>query len=204
MKIKICGITNIDDALYISNFNVWALGFIFYKKSPRYIEPIKAKEIIKQLPRNIKKFGVFVNSSIEDILEIKELTGITTIQLHGDENLGFINSLEGNNIIKAFRVKDNDDFEKIKEFNLKRFLIDANVKNEYGGTGHIANWELAKKSKDYGELILAGGINSENIIEAIEKVSPFAIDLSSSVELSAGKKCNTKIKEIFDKVERFL
>lgn len=203
MKVKICGITDINDALYIAEHNAWAIGFIFYKKSPRYIEPLAVKKIINEVPKHIEKFGVFVNSSADEIINNVDTTGITTIQLHGDESPEICNQLISKQlpakIIKAFRPKNIDDVEKIKDYHsVSRFLVDANVANEYGGTGHKADWNLAIKAKEYGEIILAGGINSQNINQAIKHVQPFAIDLSSSVEIEPGKKCHKKIKEIFE------
>ncbi|MFN4152687.1 MAG: phosphoribosylanthranilate isomerase [Candidatus Sericytochromatia bacterium] len=203
MNIKICGITNKEDALYISQFDVWSLGFIFYSKSPRYIEPEKAREIIDLLPKNIKKIGVFVNSIKEEMLKVKEISGIDIFQLHGEETPELCESLN-TPFIKAFRLRDYSDLENIKEYsnlkNLYAIIIDSFSNNAYGGTGLKANWSLAKEVKQFGKVILAGGINSSNAKDAISEVKPFALDLSSSVEIEAGIKDHKKIEEFFESV----
>lgn len=197
MKIKICGITNLEDAQCAVEIGVWAVGFIFYKKSPRYIEPLKAREIISKLPSEVKKIGVFVNEDLETMLEVSNITNIDTFQLHGDEKPELCKLLT-KEIIKAFRFTQESELEIINQYKeiTDSFLIDAKVKNAFGGTGVLADWELAKKVKNYGNLILAGGIGSDNIAEAIKIVNPFAIDLSSSVEYSAGIKNHEKIRSL--------
>lgn len=203
MKVKICGITRIEDALLVAEMNAWAIGFIFYKKSPRYIEPAKVRQIIDNLPVGIKKIGVFVNSSVEEMNSVAEISGINTLQLHGEENPEMCNLLPYE-IIKAFRPENEQYLKQIENFQkLNTFLIDAKVQGEYGGTGIRADWQLAKKAKSYGNIILAGGINSENIISAIKEVSPYAIDLSSAVEDKPGIKNQQKIKELFNIIREY-
>lgn len=201
MKIKICGITNKEDALYISRFNVWALGFIFYSKSPRYIEPQKAREIIDLLPKNKKKIGVFVNSTKDEMLKVKEISGIDMFQLHGEETPELCNNLDSP-FIKAFRLRDYSDLEKMRSYieikNLYAFLVDSFSNTAYGGTGLKADWSLAKEVNQFGKVILAGGINSSNVKYAINEVNPFALDLSSSIEIKAGVKDHKKIEEFFE------
>lgn len=198
MKIKICGITRLEDAICAIKSGAWAIGFIFYDKSPRYISPEKAGEIIRQLPDGIKKVGVFVNSSVEKIMEVKKISGIDIIQLHGDETPEMCEKLSGE-IIKAIRPSKEEDILVLKDYtNASYFLIDAKVKGEYGGTGKVSDWTLAVKAKKYGKIILAGGINSENINHAIKEVNPFAFDLSSSVETEPGIKDHEKIKKVFN------
>lgn len=198
MKIKICGITRKEDALKALELGAWAVGFIFYKKSPRYITPEKAGEIISVLPEGIKKIGVFVNSSAEEIIFTGKISGITTYQLHGDESPEFCKKLD-KEVIKAIRPKKKHELEFLKNYtNISAFLVDSYVSGEFGGSGQKGDWELAKKVKKYGTLILAGGINSDNISEAIQIVSPFAIDLSSSVEDTPGIKSHEKMKRLFN------
>lgn len=207
MKIKICGITRLEDALYISKFDVFALGFIFYKKSPRYIDPYKAKEIIDLLPKEIKKVGVFVNSTKDEMIEVRNISGIDLFQLHGEESPELCESLDSP-FIKAFRLKDIDDLEEIEKYsklkNLYAILIDSFSKDAYGGTGLKANWNLAKESKKYGNVILAGGISSENMKDAINYVNPFALDISSSIEIEAGVKDIRKVDLVFGECESFI
>ncbi len=202
MKVKICGITRLEDALLAVELGAWALGFIFYKKSPRFIEPLKVKEIINELPKEIKKIGVFVNSSLTEMVSIAEVTGITTFQLHGEESPELCNSLP-KEVVKAFRPGNIEDLKTMENYKgISTFLIDAKVSGEYGGTGKMANLELAKKAKIYGNIILAGGISSENIINVINEVKPFAVDLSSSVEDAPGIKSHFKMRELFREVRR--
>lgn len=201
MKIKICGITRPEDALYISKLDVFALGFIFYKKSPRYIDPYKAKGIIELLPNHIKKVGVFVNSTKDEMIEVKKISGIDLFQLHGEETPELCESLE-TPFIKAFRLKDYSNLEELKKYsnlkNIYAILVDSFSKDFYGGTGIKSNWSLAKEAKKYGNIILAGGISAENIKDAINEVNPFAFDLSSSIEIEAGVKDMKKIDEFFE------
>lgn len=200
MKVKICGITRIEDALCAVESGAWAIGFIFYKKSPRYIEPLKVKEINNLIPEYIRKIGVFVNSSLEEMLKVAEISGINTFQLHGEESPEICLNLP-KEVIKAFRPENESDLQQIEKYKTNTFLIDAKVSGAYGGTGKTSDWKLAKQAKEYGNIILAGGINSENIIRAIKEVQPFAIDLSSSVEISPGIKDHSKIKEIFNLIK---
>ncbi|MDD3014218.1 MAG: phosphoribosylanthranilate isomerase [Candidatus Gastranaerophilales bacterium] len=201
MKIKICGITLLEDALLASKLGAWTVGFIFFKNSPRYIEPEKAAEIINNLPENLEKAGVFVNSSIEEIKSIHSKTGITIIQLHGDESAEFCSELSKLNIpiIKALRINNESDLSIIPRYKDKVFaiLLDKYSDKEYGGTGKSFNWDIVLKAKTYNiPLILAGGLNSSNIEEAV-KLEPYAMDISSGVEKSKGIKDHQKMTELF-------
>ena len=204
IKIKICGITKIEDALYAAELGAWAVGFIFVKNSPRYIEPVKASEIIKELPENIEKVGVFANLSYEEIKNTAITTGITAIQLHGDESAEFCSDLLKLNIkiIKAIRIKDNTDLDMIKDYKeiISAILLDTYSDTEYGGTGKSFNWDIILNSKEHNlPLILAGGINLSNIDKAT-KLEPYAIDISSGVEKDKGIKDHQKMKNIFAKL----
>ncbi len=206
MKVKICGITKIEDALYAVELGAWALGFIFYPKSPRYIEPEKVKEIIKELPKDIKTIGVFVNEKFDKMEEIAEITNISTFQLHGEENNETCQKLS-KEVIKAFRFTNKKELEIMDNYvndkeknNILAFLIDAFNKDSYGGTGHRADWDLAQEVKKYGNLILAGGLNEKNISSAISIVKPWAVDLSSAVESDYGIKDHKKMKDFFEEI----
>ncbi|BDU50880.1 phosphoribosylanthranilate isomerase [Haliovirga abyssi] len=197
VKVKICGITRLEDAQVAIENGVDALGFIFYKKSKRYIEPNKVKEIIKNIPPFISKVGVFVNEDINDIKRIGKELKLDILQLHGEESVEYLKELEkGFTVVKAFRIKDIRELEKIKDYKIKWFLLDTYSSKEYGGTGEKFNWEIVKEAKKYGKVILAGGLNSENIKLAIDELKPYGVDISSGVEIDKGIKDRKKIIDI--------
>ena len=194
IKVKICGITNKEDALYAAGCGANALGFIFYEKSPRYIEPDDAKTIIAALPPFVTTVGVFVNKDFNDIRDITLLTGVTVVQLHGDESPSYCNLVEGK-LIKAIRVKNDRSIEGLKKYDVDAFLLDSFDKNSFGGSGLTFDWKLAEKAKQYGKIILAGGLTPDNVEEAVKKVVPYGVDVSSGVEKKPGIKDNNKVKE---------
>ena len=194
IKVKICGITNKEDALYAVECGADALGFIFYEKSPRYIEPDNAKTIIAALPPFVTTVGVFVNKDFNDIRDMALLTGITVVQLHGDESPSYCNLVEGK-LIKAIRVKNDRSIEGLKKYDVDAFLLDSFDKNSFGGSGLTFDWKLAEKAKQYGKIILAGGLTPDNVEEAVKKVVPYGVDVSSGVEKKPGIKDNNKVKE---------
>ena len=202
IEIKICGITNLDDALAVAEMGANALGFIFYPKSPRYISPEKAKEIIENIPREIMRVGVFVNHRADEIKEIVEFCGLNLVQLHGDESPEFCRQFPASTLIKAFSPKTENDLQKLKDYPVKAILVDAHAPGLYGGTGKTSNWELALKIKGMHPLILSGGLNIDNIIEAIKTVHPDAVDINSGVESSPGKKDHNKVSEIIEIVRK--
>ncbi len=195
MKVKICGITNIEDAKYCCNLGTDALGFVFYKKSKRYINYINAKDIIDKLPAFILKVGVFVNNSIEEINEISKIIGLNAVQLHGDESPEFITQINLP-VIKSFRINENFDFSILDKFKTCSFLLDSYSKDDYGGTGKNFNWNLIPTHLK-NKIILAGGISVENIQYIYNHIKPQAVDLSSSVEIIPGKKDFDKLKRFF-------
>lgn len=197
--VKICGITNLEDALVAVKAGADELGFNFYPKSPRYIEPAKVREITDQLPKDIHKVGVFVNESRERILEIVDIAGLNAIQLHGDEGHSFVTALHRateKEIIKAIRVTPDFDLVDVIDFDAHAILLDSFSKDEYGGSGKRFDWQIAKDVWTMiGCLYLAGGISIDNVKEAIREVRPYAIDACSSVESSPGKKNHEKLQE---------
>ena len=194
IKVKICGITNKEDALYAAGCGANALGFIFYEKSPRYIEPDDAKTIIAALPPFVTTVGVFVNKDFNDIRDITLLTGVTVVQLHGDESPSYCNLVEGK-LIKAIRVKSDSSIEGLKKYDVDAFLLDSFDKNSFGGSGLTFDWKLAEKAKQYGKIILAGGLTPDNVEEAVKKVAPYGVDVNSGVEKKPGIKNKNKVKE---------
>lgn len=203
MRIKICGITRKEDAMLAAELGAWAVGFIFVENTPRYISPEIASEIICKLPENLNKIGVFANMSAEGIKNI-EKTGITKIQLHGDETPEFCEKLKASSekeIIKAFRIKNIQDLEIIKLYKEKisYILLDSFSENQLGGTGKSFDLEIAKKAKNFGiPVILAGGLNPDNIKQAYETVKPYALDVSSGVESVKGIKDSEKLRKLFN------
>ena len=198
IEIKICGITNIDDALAVHENGADALGFIFYPKSPRYVSPEKAKEIIENLPREITRVGVFVNHRADEIKEIVEFCSLNLVQLHGNESPDFCRQFPVSILIKAFSPRTESELQTLKDYPVRAILLDTYDPGLYGGTGKTSNWELASKIKELHPLILSGGLNIDNIIEAIETVHPDAVDINSGVESSQGKKDHDKIRKIIE------
>ncbi len=202
MKVKICGITNLKDALAAVEAGSDALGFVFYKKSPRYIAPKKAREIIKNLPENLKKVGVFVNAGEKTIKEIAGLCGLDMLQFHGDETPGFCSLFKNYKIIKAFRIKNKIDLSKILKYNVFAYLFDTYIKSRYGATGKSFNWGLLRCLKSIDRpVFLSGGLNAGNVKKAIKSIQPEWLDVSSSVEVMPGVKDPKKVKEFIKKAK---
>ena len=201
-EIKICGTTNLDDAMNAAGCGADALGFIFYRKTPRYVAPEVAKDIIKKLPSHISKIGVFVNHEAEEIKAIVEFCGLDLIQLHGDESPQYCRQFARSKLIKALSPRSENDLEKIADYPVRAILIDASHPALYGGTGKKSDWGLAVKVKNTHALILSGGLNLGNIRQAIEIVSPNAVDINSGVELSPGKKDPEKVRKIIEVVRQ--
>src|SRR5664280_677680 len=186
MRVKICGITNQEDALIASDIGADALGFVFAKGSPRTITPEAAGNIIYKLPPFIVPVGVFVDSPVEEILSIIEYTGIQCIQLHGNESPSEFTNINVP-IIKAFRVNEHFKAATLASFKASAYLLDTYVDGAAGGTGKTFDWNMAISAKAYGRIILAGGLTPENIKDAITMVRPYGIDVSSGVESEPGK-----------------
>ncbi len=199
MKIKVCGITNIEDALFCEACGADALGYVFYPKSKRYISPEKAEEISKALSPLTMKVGVFVNASAEEVYRTFETARLNLVQLHGDESPEFVNGLTVP-AIKVFRVDKNFNYQTLNLYNAKYFILDTYAISEYGGTGIPFDWaKIPPETQNH--VIIAGGVSEKNIEQIIKEVQPYGIDVSSSLESSPGKKDKTKV-EIFFKTIR--
>src|SRR5512143_1482929 len=201
IKIKICGITNLEDALAAAAAGADALGFNFYKKSPRCIDPSKEAEIIEQLPPFIVPVGIFVNEREDKIREILASTGIQAIQFHGDESPEFCQRF-GARVIKAFQVKDKESLKNMAHYHVGAFLLDSYRDGVRGGTGVTFDWHLAVVAKTFGKVILAGGLTPENVAEAVKLVQPYGVDVAGGVEKEKGIKDHVKIKKFINEVRR--
>ncbi|KWT75940.1 phosphoribosylanthranilate isomerase [Candidatus Magnetominusculus xianensis] len=199
-RVKICGITNIKDALAAVEFGADALGFVFYAKSPRHVTPETAAGIIDCLPPFITTVGVFVDETEKEINCIRQKAGIDVVQLHGTEPPEM--TVLWSKVIKAFRIRDFTDLEPLSKFNCSAFLLDAYSEDSFGGTGKLFNWEIALEARQFGNIILSGGLNPDNIEAAIRKVSPFAVDVSSGVEAAKGKKDHAKLRQFIERAKK--
>lgn len=195
VKLKVCGITSLPDALTAVEAGAEYLGFNFYRPSPRYIEPAAAWTIIAQLPPGVTSVGVFVNEpQPEDVIELMERSGVQFAQLHGDEDAEYCSEVGAARVIKALRVGADFVVHDVLEYPAAAILLDAYDKNLFGGTGKTANWELAQKAARLATVFLAGGLSPENVVEAVRTVHPFAVDVNSGVESAPGHKDADKLK----------
>jgi phosphoribosylanthranilate isomerase len=199
-KLKICGLTRAEDIATAAEAGASYVGFVFYDKSPRYISPEQVKEITSNFPENVKKVGVFVNASIEEIRETIKLCQLDVVQLHGEESGEFAQKLTGIEVWKALSLANDNDLIYAENYPADAILVDAMTAEKRGGTGQVCNWDLVAKLSAKRLVILAGGINLSNIAEAIDKVKPMIIDVNSGVETLPGIKDKNKIIELSSKV----
>jgi len=196
VRVKICGITNLDDALMAVDAGADALGFMFYEASPRNVSAKLATEIIRQLPPFVAKVGVFVDASEAAVREAAAECGLDTLQFHGAETPEYCRKFAPLKVCKAFRVQGVESLEALPAFRTDAWLLDSHVVGKPGGTGAKFNWNLAVEVTKLGRpVILAGGLTPENVAEAVAKVRPHAVDVSSGVESSPGKKDRIKITQ---------
>ncbi|GAB6077088.1 phosphoribosylanthranilate isomerase [Desulfurobacterium crinifex] len=197
VKVKICGITNLEDALTATEAGADALGFILYSKSKRFIKAKDVRKITLNLPPFILKVGVFVNEDPRNVLEILSYAHLDFAQLHGDETPEECEYIGANRVIKVFRLKEIAEIEKIEPYigKIRAILLDTYSKDSFGGTGKTFNWEIARAVKERFDIpvILSGGLNPENVAKAIREVNPYAVDVSSGVETEPGKKDKEKV-----------
>jgi phosphoribosylanthranilate isomerase len=196
-KVKICGITNAEDAAVAVEAGADALGFVFYRKSSRYIEPILARQIVMSLPPLVIPVGVFVNEDQQVVRDLMDDCGLALAQLHGDESAIYCKEL-GRTVLKALRVKDRSTFLALAEFRgragIRGFVLDAFSDQGYGGAGQVIDWQLAAEAAKVANILLAGGLTPDNVERAIQAVRPYGVDVSSGVERSPGKKDHEKLR----------
>ena len=199
VKVKICGLTNYDDAAAAMDMGADLLGFNFYPKSPRFLTPEKAGDIVNKLPAFIDTAGIFVNASIDQIRETMDLCPLDWVQLHGDEAPEFCRSLTSHNVktIKAIRVRDQADVERVSTFFTDAVLLDAFDPDKYGGTGANFDWNIIGHTGK--RIFLAGGINPDKAAAAVE-LGVYGIDVCSGIEAEPGKKDHKKMKKLFDNI----
>ena len=197
VKIKICGLTNAEDAAAAVNAGADAVGFVFHKKSPRCAEPAVVRAIVKVLPPFVLPVGVFVNEEAKVVRDVMDSCGLVLAQLHGDETAAYCETL-GRPVLKAIRLKDRRSFLALAEFQgragVRGFLLDAFSPDVYGGTGQVADWSAAAEAAAAASILLAGGLTPENVAEAIRQVRPYGVDVSSGVEATPGKKHHEKMR----------
>ena len=202
VRVKICGVRSFEEARAAIDAGADALGFNFWPQSPRYIPPESARELIQAMTPFVACVGVFVNESADRIRELASHLGLSAVQLHGDELPEFCAGLDSLKIIKAFKVGSGFDLKDINAYRVNAILLDTGVKGSYGGTGKRFDWQVAIEAKRYGPMILAGGLNEENVAEAIERVQPMAIDVCSGVEAEPGRKDLDKLRSFMAAVGR--
>lgn len=195
VKVKICGITNASDALAAAEAGADALGFMFYDKSPRHVSVRQAAEIIHGLPPFVMKVGVFVDAPEDLVMRAIGDCGLNLLQFHGDESPEYCAQFALMSM-KAFRMRDSESLKLLSEYATDAWLLDGFVADKLGGTGEQFNWDLAIEAKKAGRLIfLAGGLTPENVAEAVRKVQPYGVDVSSGVEAEPGRKDHAKVRE---------
>jgi len=199
-RVKICGITSEADALAAVEAGADALGFMFYEASARFIAAREAAAILGALPPFVVRVGVFVNATEERVREVAEECGLDALQFHGDETPEFCARFAGR-VIKAFRVRDEESLKGLSAYPVGAWLLDSYVPDQRGGTGALFNWDLALEAKTAGRpVILAGGLTPENVAEAVRRVQPYAVDVSSGVESSPGRKDPAKMRAFIQAV----
>lgn len=205
VKVKICGLTNAEDAAVAVEAGADAVGFVFHKKSPRCAETEAVKAIIKELPPFVLPIGVFVNEDAKIVRDIMDSCGLALAQLHGDETAAYCESL-GRPVLKAIRLRDRRSFLALAELQgragVRGFLVDAFSPDAYGGTGQVADWSLAAEAATVARILLAGGLTPDNVTQAIEQVHPYGVDVSSGVEAKPGKKDHAKVRAFVQAVKR--
>lgn len=204
VRVKICGVTKLEDARLAAELGAHAIGLNFYPESPRCLSPAAAAELVRRFPPFVTPVGVFVNWAVEPVLALSQALGLWCAQLHGDEPPQVLERLARVlPVIKALRIGQGNTLPEFSRFRAaSAFLLDTAVSGHYGGTGVTGNWHAARTAAQTQRIILAGGLTPENVGEAIRIVRPYAVDVTSGVEARPGKKDAGKLRTFFDEVAR--
>jgi phosphoribosylanthranilate isomerase len=199
-EIKVCGITNVDDARRAADLGAWALGMIFWPQSRRRCPLETAEQISAELRRRVHPAGVFVNATLDEVAQTAERCDLAILQLHGDEGPAYCREAErrtGCRVMKAVRVRDAAQIQALEPFRVDYHLLDAYVRGSPGGTGESFNWELARLHRGPAKVVLSGGLTPENVAEAVSVARPFAVDTASGTEAAPGRKDPAKLEAFF-------
>lgn len=205
LRVKICGITQLEDALLACELGADAIGFIFYEKSPRWITIEQAAIISNRLPEHVARIGVFVKTPPDEIKVHLKQSKLTAVQLHGNYALSDIEQFTPEQAIAVARVSGTFQVQQLESYQQRTaaILLDTHKKGLYGGTGETFDWQAAIEAKAYGRIILAGGLNPENVQQAAETATPYALDISSGVEAEPGKKDHAKLRQLFENLKKY-
>ena len=200
-KVKICGITSLEDALMAVEAGADALGFVFFDQSPRFIEPGRAARIIAELPPFVQVVGLFVNASLDFVNLTADSCRLDIVQLHGEESPSYCQAVR-RRVMKVFRVRGMESLAPMADYQVAAFLLDAYSPNAYGGTGASFDWDCALAAKGHGPIVLAGGLDPDNVASAVARVVPYGVDVSSGVESSPGRKDAEKVRRFIREAKK--
>ena len=200
VRVKICGNITLKDTMAAVEAGADAVGFVFYAKSPRAVSPKSVAAIVSHLPPFVTPVGVFVNEKPDVVRQVMSDCGIHLAQLHGDESPQYCAELK-QPAIKAIRVRNHEDLSILPSYRVEAILLDTYVEDAIGGTGTTFEWNLAIEAKAWGSIILAGGLTPDNVVEAISRVRPYGVDVSSGVESSPGVKDPAKVRALIQSVK---
>jgi len=204
MHVKVCGITRLEDAELAATLGAWAIGFLLWPQSKRYVNPGVAAGIAREMRRKVELVGVFVNQPLDDIAGMVDVLGLTHVQLHGDEGPSFCQAIAqrtGAKVIKAVRISHAADLRDLERFHTDFHLLDTSKEGLYGGTGKTWDWGLVANRRSKVPVILSGGLTSENVADGIAAVKPWGVDVASGVEASPGIKDPAKLAAFFNAVQ---
>ena len=195
-RIKICGVTSAEDARLAADLGAFAVGMIFWPRSPRHVSVEIASAIVAALPAGVESVGVFVDQAADEVRQVAQAVGLTTLQLHGSENVHDYD--EGRRLIKAVAIRDADDVEHASALpSSVLVLLDAHDPVKRGGTGQTIDWTLAARVAAVRPVVLSGGLHAGNVVDAIRAVRPYAVDVSSGVEHAPGRKDPARLRTLF-------